>query len=147
MATAVSKIKKTTDTAKFPAGEYHYATGKRKTAIARVRLYKGKGEILINGRRPEDYIQSAYNRPKILTPLKLAGKTKDFDLHIEVQGGGDTAQAEAIRHGISRALIVAEESLRGTLKKAGLLTRDSRIKERKKYGLRRARRAPQWQKR
>lgn len=148
MATAVSKTKKAnTPPSKFPAGEYHYATGKRKTAIARVRLYKGKGEILINGHQANDYIKSDYNRPKILTPLKLAGKIKDFDLHIEVEGGGDTAQAEAIRHGISRALIIAEASLRGTLKKAGLLTRDSRIKERKKYGLRRARRAPQWQKR
>lgn len=132
---------------KYPAGQYHYANGKRKTAVARVRMYKGQGKITINGQKVEEYVKLKYNIPKILSPLKLSGKTKDVDIYVCVTGGGNTAQAEAIRHGIAKVLIASQEDLRSTLKKVGLITRDSRIKERKKYGLRRARRAPQWQKR
>lgn len=146
MATTTKKVEAKKES-NFPSGAYHYANGKRKTAVARVRLYKGEGKVVINGKKMADYVQLGYNVSKILAPLKLAGKAKSFDIYVEVTGGGDTAQAEAIRHGISKALIVAEDSLRPSLKKAGMITRDSRIKERKKYGLRRARRAPQWQKR
>lgn len=128
--------------------EYIYASGKRKTAIARVRLYKkGTGEVKINGRLLDNFCTVRTQKGIILSPLKLTGTQKEFDVTVLVTGGGITAQAEAIRHGIAKALTVHSIELRPTLKQAGMLTRDSRIKERKKPGLKRARRAPQWCKR
>ncbi len=128
--------------------KYYYGTGKRKTSVARVRLYeKGKGEVSINGQSINKFSPLAAIQHNILYPLELTGNMGKFDISIKVDGGGITGQAEAMRHGISRALTVFDETLRGTLKKAGLITRDSRIKERKKYGLKRARRAPQFSKR
>lgn len=134
--------------AKKSAQEYYYAAGKRKTAIARVRLYpKGKGLVTVNEKPMADYFKLLTSAGIITSPLKMTGTSKDFDISVRVSGGGISAQADAIRHGIARALLVYNDTLRGTLKKAGFLTRDSRIKERKKPGLKRARRAPQFSKR
>jgi small subunit ribosomal protein S9 len=131
-----------------PNTQYHYANGKRKTAVARVRLYTGgKGQIVINGKDIKDWKAVDEQVQKILSPLELTGNSRNFDVFVKVLGGGPNAQAEAIRHGISKALTVFDMNLRPTLKKVGLLSRDSRIKERKKPGLRRARRAPQFSKR
>lgn len=131
-----------------PAGEYIGASGKRKTAIARVRLMpKGTGKIMVNERLFEEYFPVHFHQLVVRSPLKLAGKENDFDFHIQAQGGGINAQADACRHGISKALLLVDPALRGTLKRAGFLTRDARVKERKKYGLHRARRAPQFSKR
>lgn len=129
-------------------GVYHYANGKRKTSIARVRLYeKGQGRIVMNGKPFKKYLSIKETFEIVETPLRLTDHLKDFDISISVLGGGTHSQAEAARHGISRALLLFNAELRPTLKKAGLLTRDSRIKERKKFGLKRARRAPQFSKR
>lgn len=125
-----------------------YANGKRKTAVARVRLYQnGTGNITINGRTIEEYlcVETRVNVTK--SPLRLTGHIKTFDVSVKVEGGGVNSQAEAIRHGISKALLVFDPSLRLALKRGGFLTRDPRMKERKKYGLHRARRAPQFSKR
>ena len=131
-----------------PKTQYHYANGKRKTSVARVRLYKeGKGQIVINGKDIKEWIDVDEQRQKLVAPLELTGHLKSFDIFVKVIGGGTNSQAEAIRHGISKALTVADLNLRPTLKKVGFLSRDSRIKERKKPGLRRARRAPQFSKR
>lgn len=127
---------------------YHYANGKRKTAIARVRLYEnGSGKITINDKDIKDWASTNEQIQKILSPLAQAGMKGKFDITIKVIGSGQNAQAEAIRHGISKALTVFDPELRPTLKKIGYLSRDSRKKERKKYGLKRARRAPQFSKR
>lgn len=129
-------------------GKYHYANGKRKTSVARVRLYeKGQGRIVINGKPYRKYLTIKETFDLVKTPLKMTNNDKNFDISVVVKGGGTHAQAEAIRHGITKALILADPLTRPTLKKAGLLTRDSRVKERKKYGLKRARRAPQFSKR
>lgn len=128
--------------------EYFYAAGKRKTAVARVRLYPhGKGAISVNNKPLQEYFKTLTSAGIISSPLKLTGLSKDFDVSAKVLGGGVSAQADAIRHGIARALLVYNDGLRVTLKKAGFLTRDARIKERKKPGLKRARRAPQFSKR
>jgi len=128
-------------------GRYFYANGKRKTSIARVRLYgEGKGDIIVNEQPIEDYFFGTLIG-SIKAPLKLVDMLKRFDISAKVIGGGISSQADAVRHGISKALIEFDPSLRVTLKRAGFLTRDSRIKERKKFGLHRARRAPQWAKR
>jgi small subunit ribosomal protein S9 len=128
-------------------GTYYYANGKRKTAVARVRLYeKGQGRIVVNGQPMKDYL-IADTHEIVKTPLKLTDHLKDFDISVVVSGGGAHSQADAIRHGISKALIEFDADLRTTLKKAGLLTRDARSKERKKFGLKKARRAPQFSKR
>lgn len=133
---------------KAPAGEYIGASGKRKTAIARVRLMtKGTGKITVNGRLFEEYFPIPFHQLVVRSPLKLAAKENIFDFHIQAQGGGINAQADACRHGISKTLLLIDPALRGTLKRAGFLTRDARVKERKKYGLHRARRAPQFSKR
>jgi small subunit ribosomal protein S9 len=133
---------------KTVAQEYYYSAGKRKTAVARVRLYaKGKGAVTVNGKPENEYFTVPSAHGVIQSALKLTGHSKNFDVSVKVAGGGMNAQAEAIRHGIARALIVFDETLRGTLKKAGFLTRDARVKERKKPGLKRARRAPQFSKR
>ncbi|MBI4232591.1 30S ribosomal protein S9 [Candidatus Peregrinibacteria bacterium] len=128
-------------------GKYFYANGKRKNAIARVRLYKGTGAITVNEKAVNEYITVKALIGLTKSPLVLTGSEAKFDVTAKVTGGGPSAQAEALRHGISKALIEADPLNKPTLKKAGLLTRDSRIKERKKYGLKRARKAPQFSKR
>jgi small subunit ribosomal protein S9 len=128
-------------------GRYFYADGKRKTSVARVRLYEnGKGDIIINNKPIDDYFFGILIG-KIRSPLKLADAQKLFDVIVMVTGGGISSQADAVRHGISKALLQYDPELRQSMKKAGFLTRDSRVKERKKFGLHRARRAPQWAKR
>ncbi len=122
------------------------AVGRRKEAIARVRLVPGKGDIIINKRGLDDYFGLETLKMSVRQPLVLV-KASGFDILVNVKGGGLTGQAGAIRHGISRALAKANPELRGELKKAGFLTRDPRMKERKKYGLKSARRAPQFSKR
>ena len=122
-------------------------TGRRKTSVARVRLYNGTGVITVNGREINDYFGLDTLKYIVNQPLELTNTTGKFDVVINVQGGGIAVQAGAIRHGISRALLLYDENLRPELKKAGFLTRDPRMKERKKYGLKAARRAPQFSKR
>jgi len=122
-------------------------TGRRKKAIARVRLIpNGKGVITINGRSLEEYFVSGFDRIVVNQPLKTANIT-NVDIIVSVHGGGMTGQAGAVRHGIARALVEYDEQFKAELKKAGYLTRDPRMKERKKYGLKKARRAPQFSKR
>jgi len=128
--------------------QYYYANGKRKTSVARVRLIpQGKGTITINDKSLDEFCNIVEEKDCILAPFKLTGLKDKFDLMVKVYGGGPNAQAEAVRHGVSKALLVYDELLRPVLKKAGFLTRDSRTKERKKYGLKGARRAPQFSKR
>ncbi|EMS73846.1 30S ribosomal protein S9 [Ruminiclostridium cellobioparum] len=126
---------------------YYYGTGRRKKSIARVRLVPGEGKILINDRTLDDYFGLDTLKVIVKQPLTLTDTLAKFDVICKVIGGGFTGQAGAIRHGISRALLKADEELRPALKKAGFLTRDPRMKERKKYGLKKARRAPQFSKR
>ncbi|MBW1852569.1 MAG: 30S ribosomal protein S9 [Deltaproteobacteria bacterium] len=116
------------------AGELFYATGKRKTAVARVWIKPGTGQIAINKRPLEQYVDRESDRMLIIEPLEASGKAGKFDIKVNVRGGGIFGQAGAIRHGISKALVIAEPESRDALKKAGFLTRDSRVKERKKYG-------------
>jgi len=131
----------------FEAKPYFYGTGRRKSSVARVRVYNGTGKITINDRDIDDYFGLETLKLIVRQPLNLTGTTDKFDIVCRVAGGGVTGQAGAIRHGISRALLQFDEELRPELKKAGLLTRDPRMKERKKYGLKGARRAPQFSKR
>ena len=127
---------------------YLYGTGRRKSSIARVRVYKGTGKIIINGRDIDDYFGLETLKLIVRQPLMLTNTNEMFDIKCTVAGGGVTGQAGAIRHGISRALLQYDaEDLRPVLKKAGFFTRDPRMKERKKYGLKAARRAPQFSKR
>lgn len=124
------------------------ATGRRKTSISRTRLAKGAGNIIINEKPVDLYFEDIYAaNTKIIKPLVLVGLDKKFDIQAKVQGGGKNSQIDAIRLGVARAIIIYDKSLKTTLKKAGFLTRDSRAKERKKYGLKRARKAPQYRKR
>ena len=125
----------------------YFGTGRRKKSIARVRLVPGEGKVVINNREIEAYFGLETLRMIVNQPLVLTSTKEKFDLLVNVNGGGFTGQAGAIRHGISRALLKADESLKPELKKAGFLTRDPRMKERKKYGLKKARRAPQFSKR
>jgi len=125
----------------------YQGTGRRKDAIARVRLIPGKGQILINRKPLEEYFPQEIQRIIIKQPLEITKTGDKFDIFVRVNGGGDSGQAEALRHGISRALVQADESYRPILKKAGLLTRDPRMKERKKYGQKGARKRFQWTKR
>ncbi len=131
----------------FEAKSYFYGTGRRKSSVARVRVYNGTGKITINDRDIDDYFGLETLKLIVRQPLTLTGTTDKFDIVCRVAGGGVTGQAGAIRHGISRALLQFDAELRPELKKAGLLTRDPRMKERKKYGLKGARRAPQFSKR
>ncbi|MBQ7718614.1 MAG: 30S ribosomal protein S9 [Clostridia bacterium] len=124
-----------------------YGTGRRKKSIARVRLVSGNGDIKINGRDIDDYFGLETLKTIVRQPFEVTGLTGKFDVICRVDGGGVTGQAGAIRHGISRALLETDENVRPVLKKAGFLTRDPRMKERKKYGLKAARRAPQFSKR
>ena len=126
---------------------FYYGTGRRKTSVARVRLYNGSGEITINKRGIDDYFGLETLKLIVRQPLELTNNIGKFDIVVNVGGGGVSGQAGAIRHGIARALLQFDENLRPVLKKAGLLTRDPRMKERKKYGLKAARRAPQFSKR
>ncbi|MCL1830034.1 MAG: 30S ribosomal protein S9 [Oscillospiraceae bacterium] len=126
---------------------FFYGTGRRKSSVARVRLYNGTGVITINHRDIDNYFGLETLKLIVRQPLELTATTGKFDVVVRVQGGGVSGQAGAIRHGISRALLQFDEELRPSLKKAGFLTRDPRMKERKKYGLKAARRAPQFSKR
>ena len=126
---------------------YFYGTGRRKNSVARVRVYNGTGKITINDRDIDDYFGLETLKLIVRQPLVVAGVESKFDIVVRVSGGGVSGQAGAIRHGLSRALLVYDENLRTDLKKAGFLTRDPRMKERKKYGLKAARRAPQFSKR
>jgi small subunit ribosomal protein S9 len=125
----------------------YYGTGRRKKSIARVRLIPGEGKILVNDRAIDDYFGLETLKVIVRQPLVLTETSNKFDVLCKVIGGGLSGQAGAIRHGIARALVKADEEFRAVLKKAGFLTRDPRMKERKKYGLKKARRAPQFSKR
>ena len=131
----------------YDSNPYFYGTGRRKSSVARVRVYAGTGKITINGRDIDDYFGLETLKLIVRQPLVLTGTQAQFDIVCTVSGGGVTGQAGAIRHGLSRALLQFNEELRPMLKKAGFLTRDPRMKERKKYGLKGARRAPQFSKR
>jgi len=154
------KVKKAVKTEKEPATEkieevkpaekYFSAVGKRKTSVAQIRIYKSKKsepEIAINGREFSNYFPVARLQSLVMSPLAAAGQSSTFNISVKVSGGGVNSQAEAVRLGISRALVKMDETLRKQLKDLGFLTRDSRIVERKKPGLKKARRAPQWAKR
>ncbi len=127
--------------------DFFYGTGKRKTAVARTRLYPGTGKFEVNGRSLEEYFPRETLRMIIKQPLRLLNLEGKFDIKVNVKGGGISGQAEAIRHGISRALLEYDPELRKPLKKAGFLTRDARVKERKKYGQPKARKKFQFSKR
>ncbi len=129
------------------ASVQYYGTGRRKTSVARVRLIPGEGNIVVNGRDIDQYFDYETLKRDIKMPLVLTETLGKYDVITKVHGGGFTGQAGALRHGISRALLKADGEFRSTLKKAGFLTRDPRMKERKKYGLKKARRAPQFSKR
>ncbi|MBE6882782.1 MAG: 30S ribosomal protein S9 [Oscillospiraceae bacterium] len=132
----------------YDSNPYFYGTGRRKSSVARVRVYpNGTGAITINGRDIDDYFGLDTLKLIVRQPMELTETIGAFDIVCTVAGGGVTGQAGAIRHGLSRALLQYNEELRPALKKAGLLTRDPRMKERKKYGLKKARRAPQFSKR
>ena len=123
------------------------ATGRRKESVARVRLHDGSGQVVLNGRPLEDFFPTMAARLRVMEPLTITETQGRYDIDATLEGGGTTGQADALRLGISRGLIALEPELRPVLKKAGMLTRDSRIVESKKYGLRKARRAPQYTKR
>lgn len=127
--------------------QYYYGTGRRKTSVARVRLYAGDGAFVVNGKPAAEYFGRSGDIVLALQPMKLTGNEGKFMVSVVVSGGGNSGQAGAIRHGIARALVAANPELRSALRNAGLLTRDARAKERKKPGLKRARKAPQYTKR
>ncbi len=127
--------------------QYYEAVGRRKRAVARIRLYPGDGQIVINDKSLQEFFGRRQDWQNVLAPLRLTDNEQQFNLSVLVKGGGITGQAEAIRHGVARALLVVEPGLRPTLRRAGYLTRDPREKERKKPGLKRARKAPQYTKR
>ena len=131
----------------YETSPFFYGTGRRKKSVARVRLYPGTGSITINGRDVDDYFGLETLKLIMNQPFDVTNSMGKYDVVANVVGGGISGQAGAIRHGIARALLVADETTRGALKAAGLLTRDPRMKERKKYGLKAARRAPQFSKR
>ena len=131
----------------YETNPYFYGTCRRKESVARVRVYAGTGKITINDRDIDDYFGLETLKLIVRQPLAITDTTEKFDIVCRVSGGGVTGQAGAIRHGLSRALLQYDESLRPALKKAGFLTRDPRMKERKKPGLKKARRAPQFSKR
>jgi small subunit ribosomal protein S9 len=122
-------------------------TGRRKEAVVRVRLTPGTGQVVLNGRTLEEYFPARSHRIMVTSPFRVIGREKEFDVIARLDGGGVSGQAGALRHGIARALVEFDPSLRPMLKKEGLLTRDPREKERRKYGLKKARKAPQYSKR
>lgn len=125
----------------------YQGTGRRKTSVARVRLVPGTGKFIVNGKTIDEYFNFETLRNEVQRPLGLTNTTGKFDVIVKAHGGGFTGQAGAVRHGLSRALLQVDSEFRAVLKSAGFLTRDSRMKERKKYGLKAARRAPQFSKR
>lgn len=128
--------------------QYYYSAGKRKTAVARVKLFEGgKGDATVNGKKLKEYFGTPVQRENALAPLRITDNAKTFNVEVVVKGGGKAAQSDAIRHGISRSLLLVDPDLRSILKKEGFLRRDARKKERKKPGLKGARRAPQFSKR
>ncbi|MFN8520681.1 MAG: 30S ribosomal protein S9 [Chloroflexota bacterium] len=127
--------------------QFYQGTGRRKTSVARVRLVAGDGEVVVNGRSLEEHFGNAVSLPELLMPFRVTNTEGRFNAMVKVEGGGSQGQAGAIRHGIARALLDADPESRLSLRQAGLLTRDPRMKERKKYGLKRARKAPQYTKR
>ncbi len=129
------------------SARYYEAVGRRKTSSARVRLYPGTGTIVVNERPADEYFKRPTEMLTLERPLKVTDTRSSYNVSIVVTGGGTTGQAGAVAHGIARALCVADQELRPVLKRNGLLTRDARAKERKKYGLKRARKAPQYTKR
>lgn len=130
------------------ATQYHYGTGRRKTSTARVRLHPGgSGNFIVNGKPADEYFTRDTDLNTALEPLRVTGTEERFDISVVVRGGGITGQSGAIRHGVARALLEADPEFRRQLKPHGLLTRDPRVKERKKPGLKRARKAPQYTKR
>ena len=131
----------------YESNPYFYGTGRRKESVARVRVYAGTGKIIINGRDIDDYFGLETLKLIVRQPMMLTDTLGKYDIVATVVGGGVSGQAGAIRHGLARAMIKLDEGMRPTLKKAGLLTRDPRMKERKKYGLKAARKAPQFSKR
>ena len=131
----------------YDKAPYFYGTGRRKSSVARVRIYQGTGKVTINDRDIDDYFGLDTLKTIVRQPLVLTGTEEKFDIVCRVAGGGVTGQAGALRHGVARALLLASEDNRAILKKAGFLTRDPRMKERKKPGLKAARRAPQFSKR
>lgn len=131
----------------YETKEYFYGTGRRKHSVARVRVYNGTGKFIVNGRELDNYFGLDTLKLLARSPLVLTGTEGQFDIAVNVVGGGYSGQAGAIRHGLSRALLQFNPELRTTLKKAGFLTRDARVVERKKAGLHKARRAPQFSKR
>jgi small subunit ribosomal protein S9 len=128
-------------------GEYNYGTGRRKTAVARVFIKKGKGDIVVNGKPLDEYFARETGRMVVRQPLQIANVTGEFDIKVNVNGGGETGQAGAVRHGITRALIDFDGTLKPALSSAGLVTRDAREVERKKVGLHKARKRKQFSKR
>ena len=136
-----------TDTA-TPRGQYYYGVGRRKAAVARVRLYPGEGNVTVNGKPAREYFGGRELHYLVMEePFRVTGTSQRYDVVATVVGGGTSGQAGAVRHGISRALLHVDGELRPVLKSAKLLTRDARVKERKKVGLKRARKAPQYTKR
>ena len=133
--------------AKADKKSYFYGTGRRKTSVARVRLMPGTGEIIVNGISYEERFPRSTHRRAITNPFLVTEKVGKYNTVVKVEGGGITGQSGAISHGIARALVKADENLKPVLRQNGLLTRDSRVKERKKPGLKRARKAPQYTKR
>jgi len=129
------------------AEQKYYATGKRKTSVARVYMKPGSGEITVNKRSLDEFFGRETSKMMVHQPLELTNNSGKFDIYVNVTGGGASGQAGAIKHGITKALLDVDPELRGVLKKAGFITRDSRIKERKKYGRRGARRSFQFSKR
>lgn len=127
--------------------EYYYGLGRRKSSTARVRLFGGTGAITVNGKTGDEYFTNKTMQHRLLEPLRLLDKASSFDISVVVTGGGLSSQVDAIKLGVAKALTEVDEATRTTLKKAGLLKRDSREKERKKYGLKRARKAEQFTKR
>ena len=127
--------------------QYHYGTGRRKSSVARVFIKRGTGKIVINGRELNDFFKRETGRMIVMQPLQLTENTETFDIMVNVSGGGESGQAGAVRHGITRALIDYDAGLKPALSAAGLVTRDAREVERKKVGLRKARRAKQFSKR
>jgi small subunit ribosomal protein S9 len=127
--------------------KYHEGVGRRKTAVARVRLSKGSGSVTVNELTADKFFSMKKLLAVAIAPLANLNMAKDFDISAHVKGGGVSAQAEAIRHGVARALVKTDETLKKSLRDLGFLTRDPRMVERKKYGLKKARRSPQWAKR
>lgn len=150
MVTKATTKKTTTKETTPKEGRYVYAVGRRKTAVAQVRLFEGKGEvvdILVNDRKFDQYFNTTAQREAVMAPLKAVGQDKSVYITVHVNGGGLSGQADAVKLGIARALVEKDVLLRAALKAQKLLTRDPRSVERKKPGLRKARRAPQWAKR